>query len=637
MRGERYSAAAETEHPFDGDTWFWTDDNAKILEFLSRPELWRRFPGEFAEILRFVRGMCRPPFIFRRASLPRLDPATSAGRFERWRHSLMNIGCDLRRGVVSVGMRFHDERRFGLYLTGNHVEFTHRAHRFRLPVEPAVDQVSAVLDGERLVLRHASGLHFTARGQQRLLGRLTYTYEFRADAMAVMAEAALDLAPGIEVEDVVLTLAHQHLDAYRDAAIVTDAQGPLFTVGRPTRRRIGLSGSAYYQLRQGRISGDAPAIHTRPCEPGRFAGLEVTVRRPWVPHRIVARYEFPGHHNGARLAAAETKLLTAGGLYQRVEDYAGFVLEAAAGGQGAVLDYSIPYDYGSVINAFAKAYAVCAAGEAPVPPALAGELRALCDGYLDTYFHYYVDEHEARPDAIFSRELAFVTLAAVTMHRATGEAAYLARLKRLGEVLLDFELPIGRVDGEAASAILMRMHSPEAGPADCHAAVLLALTRAAPLVGDPRLAAAIDRGLADYAVRIFDSYQGHPYRFEAVATGMAYNRRRHHPLAAQWLAWRYRRRAQPAGADPIVWTYKAGLSLRLFAALRQSEDPAVRAVAARHRERIAACEAALRRLLAGVVTERGDGLEFRASPLSRETNSETQPWATLGLLGHPWD
>ena len=30
------------------------------------------------------------------------------------------------------------------------------------------------------------------------------------------------------------------------------------------------------------------------------------------------------------------------------------------------------------------------------------ELRALCDGYLDAYFRYYVDEHEKRPDAIFS-------------------------------------------------------------------------------------------------------------------------------------------------------------------------------------------------------------------------------------------
>ena len=70
-----FFAVPETEHPIDGDTWFWSDDNAKVLEFLARPELWRRYPAESAEILRFVQAMCRGPFMFRRVSPPRLDEA----------------------------------------------------------------------------------------------------------------------------------------------------------------------------------------------------------------------------------------------------------------------------------------------------------------------------------------------------------------------------------------------------------------------------------------------------------------------------------------------------------------------------------------------------------------------------------
>src|SRR5436305_5841342 len=53
--GGRCFAATETEHPIDGDIWFWTDDNGKIVEFLSRPELWQRFRDEIGDVLRFLR------------------------------------------------------------------------------------------------------------------------------------------------------------------------------------------------------------------------------------------------------------------------------------------------------------------------------------------------------------------------------------------------------------------------------------------------------------------------------------------------------------------------------------------------------------------------------------------------------
>lgn len=625
-------AAAETEHPIDGDSWFWTDDNAKIVEFLSRPELWQRFPDQVTELLRFLRGMCRGPFIFRRAALPRLDVSEPKDGFARWRHSLLTIGADLARGIVSVSPRFHDDRGAEIWLTGNRVEFTWRGRRHHVAVEPAIDNTAAVAEAGRLTLRHTGTV--TVDGAQ--IGRVAYIYTFDAGTLAFTTEAAFEIESGIEVADVVMTIGHMHLPAYRDAVISDDSGVPLFTTALPTRRRVAVAGSGYYQLRQGRISGDAPALHSRAREPGRLAGIDVVVRRPWVPHRVAARHGFPGRHRSGRLVAAETKMLTAGGLYRRADDYIGFLTDAAENRIGAVLDYSIAYDYGSIINGFAKSFAVCAAGAAPVVTTLGEELRTLCDFYFDTYFREYVDEHEGRPDAIFSRELAFVTLAAVTMHRATADAAYLHRLRRLCDVLLDFELPL---DGRPASAFLMRRHSPEAGPADCHSAVLLALTRAAPLVEDARVPAAIERGLAAYHRRRFDGYQGSPHRFEAIATAMAYNYRRHRvPLLSYLAARRYRRTAQPDGADPIVWSYKVGLTLRLFAALRQTDDPALKPIAMRHRAELAGFETELRAALAEMTTWHDDGtLEIRALPLAPETNSESQPWAMLGLLGHPFD
>src|SRR5215467_7968734 len=157
--GASYFAIAETALPIAGDSWFWTDDNAKVLEFLSRPELWQRFPRQTNEILRFLRAMCQGPLIFRRVSPPRLEPLARQDGFSGYRHSLMSVKYDLSRGALIAGLRFHDERNTDhLLLTGNRVEFTYHGRRFKLKVEPAISHVGATQDGHLLSLRHSSDL-----------------------------------------------------------------------------------------------------------------------------------------------------------------------------------------------------------------------------------------------------------------------------------------------------------------------------------------------------------------------------------------------------------------------------------------------------------------------------------------------
>ena len=162
--GQRFSAIAENEN-LDGDNWFWNDDNAKSLEFLSRPEVWRRFPGEITEVLNFVRSMCRGPYIFRRISSPRLEPISKGGSVSGYLHSLMQLHFDLSHGVIGAGVRFHDDRtRDNLALTGNRVEFTHRRRRFRLNVESTISNADIAQDSPRLryALECWNGLNRTA-------------------------------------------------------------------------------------------------------------------------------------------------------------------------------------------------------------------------------------------------------------------------------------------------------------------------------------------------------------------------------------------------------------------------------------------------------------------------------------------
>ena len=622
--GRGVFAIAENEDP-GGDDWYWNDDNAKSLEFLSRPEVWRRFPNETAEILRFVRSMCCGPYIFRRLSAPRLQPSGKEGTVSSYLHSLMRLKFDLSRGAVVAGVRFHDERTLDyLSLVRNRVEFTYSRRRFSLNVEGTISNVDAVQEGQKLRLWHSSDLYFTPRWRRLRLGQLTYTYTFDARSMLIGVEAALDLEPGREAADVVLTVGHDALDHPYFTSIGADTQPTgnlLFSAGKTGRGRIDMAGASYYSIRQGFISGDALAIHTVAREPARLATIEPEVRPAGKLCRAIATYAFPGPWRGGRLVAAEWKLITAGGFYNRVADYVGFIRDAVATSsvQRAAHDFSISYDYGVTINAFAKCFAVCASGDVmPQPPTLVGELRSLFDLYLDYYFDLYINEHVRQPNTIFSRELAFVILGVLTMYRVTGANDYSSRLGRLCDVLLDFEVRFEDVAGNPASGFLMRLDSPRAAYVDCHSAALLALTQASRYVSDPRLAAAIDRGLAGYFLETCRVDVGGPRKVDTVSTTMIDD----HGICR---------------TENPFWNFKVGITLRFFNALRNTTDPALHAVAARHRDRIELFEMILRRQIERSISERDDGVEIRIAEVAAATNSETQPWVMTGLLGHPFD
>ena len=623
--GASHFAIAETALPIDGDSWFWTDDNAKVLEFLSRPELWQRFPHETTEILRFVRAMCHGPLIFRRVSPPRLEPTEKQGAVSGHRHSLMNVKYDLSRGEVIAGLRFHDERNSdNLLLTGNYVEFTYRRRRFRLGVESAINDVDAKQDAHTLRLRHSGDLHFKSHRNQLRLGRITYTYTIDARSMLIDVEVTLEIEPGIHVTDVVLTIGHGHPLHMYYRTIATDRapmSKPRFRAGIPGRRKHDVMGASYYLIRQPYISGDCFAIHSLVRGPARLSELETVVRHWGRLDQTVARYSFPGSQCGASLVAGERKLLTGGGFYDRIADYAALMRGAVStmSTLHAAWDLSTSYDYGSKINAFAKCFAVCRADNiTPDSATNPDELRSLFDLYLEYYFEMFLNVPPKHQNSIFSRDLAFVILGVVTMYRATNAADYLRRLAQLCDVLLEFEVRFKDGATGHASGFLMRMQSPRASYVDCHSAALLALTQAARYLDNPRFVAAIERGLANYRVETSIDAAGRPYEIETLSTIMV-------------------DRFGVRRTENTFWNFKVGMTLRFFAALRNSPNPALRSVVAQDGERIELFDIVLRRQLEKSITQREDSIEIRTAVSATETNSETQPWVMLGLFGHPWD
>jgi len=197
------------------------------------------------------------------------------------------------------------------------------------------------------------------------------------------------------------------------------------------------------------------------------------------------------------------------------------------------------------------------------------------------------------------------------MYRATQAADYLRRLRVLCDLLLEFEVRFRNAGGNPASGFLMRMNSPRIAFVDCHSAALLALTQAVRYFDDPQYIAAIERGLANYFVATGT-------RGESVSTSMVDRRGT--------------RRTENA-----FWNFKVGMTLRFFAALRQSPNAALRSIAARYAARMELFETILRRQIERSITQREDSIEIRTSVSAAETNSETQPWVMLGLFGHPGD
>lgn len=608
----QFSAVAETADAGE-DEWFWTDDNAKVLELLCLPGALDKFRSERTEIFRFVRSMCRGLFIFRRIAAPRLDRIGRSADTVSYHHALMRLEHDQKGGIVTVAISFHDGRKAAhVSFGGNYVEFSYRSRRFTVPIDHQDSEISAYQDRDFLVLKQRATLHFTPYMSKKTLGQITYTYAINSCSMAVSATATLDVNPDLAIGDVILTIGHLNLRDGDFRNIVTDNSAPLFAADAARQLRRDALGASYYVIRQHQIAGgDATALHSIPREPHRVYGIEASRGPAGRLHRVLARYSFGGMQRGARLVADEYKLLTAGGFYDRVADYAGFTREAgqAASVGGVPHDFSISYDYGAIINSFAKLFTASADDKQK------GELRSLVDYTIDSYIAAYVERRSDQPNAIYSRELSFVVVAVATMYRATGDRDYLCILKRLCDILLGFEFRVEPAVDSPVYGYLMRMDSSRVAFLDCHSAALLALTEAGRWLDDPRLAVCVDRGLAGYSL---ESYRSDAEIIDTVAMSAVDEQGVRH-------------------CDTGFWNFKIGLTLRFFAALRRSDDPALRSVALRHRDRMELLELVMRRQLERSLAVTADGVAFRSSPLSPETNSETQPWVMLGLVAPACD
>jgi len=622
-------AISETEHPIEGDEWFWADDNAKVLELLSIPAVWRSDPAAVADILRFIDALCDGPFIFRRLGAPRLETRHNEGGIGDFLHSFMNIQCDLANGIVSLGMRFHDGRTSrNVTMTGNYVRFQHRRTVYTVDVEDNIFRhaVESTPSSVRLIwqARVVFGAGSMPWQRAQLLGVVTYVCTIQASSMFVDLEASLEFEPGMEASDVVLTFGYDGLShndnnvRYETISAVRPEGEPLVErSGDKLRFELDVEGAQYWCVSQNsHMAGFAAAVHSLPRDPARLHRLQVVCQSPGQLHWLVSEYRFPGSQSG-RIEAAERKIITAGGFYDLPALYAEtFTRRSRAEiAGGPAIDMSISYDYGAELNAFARCYRVMSSAEPPVAdPGLVDALRKSVEHWHQVYQDRFISASRTNKSAIFSRSLAFASFAYADLLQATGLPAYAAALRETCELILGFERQNKAVDGSVQSGFVMGQEADASPYVDCHSSCLLALSRAAVLLDDTGWLASIDRGLA-------------AFRLDTVSIFFL-GTQKQDLVGVDYLAPDGTRRTMDT-----FWNFNSGLTLRLFGALRATSHVELKAVWLKHEARLDVFEMLMRQRIGRSLRPRGDAIEILTSMLSAEGNSETQPWVALGLVG----
>lgn len=624
-------AIAETEIPTEGDDWFWTDDNAKILDFLSLPAVWRRRPDAVADVLDFVVGMCRGPLIFRRCAAPRFEVDQIDGGTGRFLHSFMNIWSDLSKGEVACGMRFHDGRTSeNMTFGGNYVRFTFEGGAYTVDAEDGVfdTRIEPTPNGVRF--EWSSHVDFQpqgAAGERVRAGRLTYSCETAANSMFLDFECAFAIEPGLELADVVLSFGCDRLShdrnsvRYETLSVLDAAREPVrFRAEGDGAVEIPVSGAVYWSIAQtSSLSGFACAIHSLPRDPSRVSSIRAVCDGASRLHWVASEHAFSGRQAG-RLVAQERKIITSGGFYDDLQLYADVLTRdaEATAAAGPVTDYSVSYDYGAEIYALARCLrSIDDPRVAARVPGVARRRRQIVetlDQLIDAYARYVLSPGDENASGIFSRSLSYVALTHALLISMGDRAGHAEALWRVCRLIAGFERVNLAVDGRLQSGFVMGVEHDALPYFDCHTTCLLALVRGCEALGSAAWLEAIDRGLTAFCLDT--------QRFEFCGDRII------DVVAVDYLA--------PDGVRRRLegfWTYKIGLFLQLLSVLRASPSPHLQRLWAKHRDRLEILETVARTRLERSLRRHDDGIEILTSMLSSETNSETQPWAALGLLG----
>ena len=601
VAGTNLSALSETEKPINGDSWYWTDDNAKSLEALTLAPVFPQFTTQAGKIVQFIIANSPPPFVFRRRADERLEVKSDNPNDFRVATGLMNFHGNLSQADIRHGYRFHDDRtEDAVKYSGDFLRFSHRGRIFNVEVNKnTATQIQR--DMHRTVLVHATDL----KADSAVVGRVAYTYTIEANMPYVGLTVAVSAAPSVTLSDVTVTTSLDQLDSVSGIRYSKfysyRKSGPPVSIkanNEATTRTLLEGPSQWWTLIQDGDLGFSYAVTTLVDSPDRLRSITSTAEQGGHFHHVRANYAIDAVSPGQTVTVSEKKLVLAGGLYNAMGSYAS-VFERLDSYPG--LDLSISYDIGAELNGVASAYLADkrrVSGNPNLAPIVyTPETRKWIDDILEAYIAKFPVKVDGEYPYIFTRGHSFVVLALDAMVAATGDGRYLERLRHMADVLTELQVK----KGPLTDNFICVHHS---FFLDCHASAMIALARAAATTGNRRYAESVRRGLNAYHVN---------------------------PQADTGQDVFFRQRDHAKEGDSYYWIFKAGLLLRSLEGLE--------VLAERNLLRLSPSEwSFLRELqdrsvsyLSRAAHSRGNLDELLTCHKAGETNSETQAWALLGL------
>jgi hypothetical protein len=601
VAGTSMSALAETEKNFDDDSWFWTDDNAKVLEVLSLRSIFPDYLKEVGQMVKFVRGNSPPPFVFRRRADDRAVLKSDKLEDFHLATGLMNFHGNLRGADLRQGYRFHDSRKVdAVEFTGDDVGFTVKGKAFKAEVKQTAS-AEIRREARAVTFVHTSEL----RAATAVAGWISYAYRVEQTKPYMTLDVTVKSAPGITLDNVEVTTALEQMDSLSPiryskffAHLGSAAPATAKAQRAPEVQFLRRGPVKWWTVFQDANLGDSTAVTTIVNSPERLRDITSSGEHDGVFHRVCARYDLGTVEPGQTVTVSEKKVLLSGGLYNNMGTYDGVFskLDDYPG-----LDLSISYDIGAELNGVASVYLAdmqrLSARPGLAPVAYEPETRAWIDAIVDAYFANFPIKIGNGYPYIFTRGHAFIVLALDTMYQATKDSKYLDQMRRLTDVLVDLQ----STKGQLKNSFKCNDHFCFL---DCHAAAMVAAARAAVATGDRRYAEAALRGLLAYRV----DPEAPTGRQVFVYTGV-----------------------HPKDEDGIYWIFKAGLLLRSLESLVILDE---RKLIRLTRDNWLTIQDLRKRAIgyiARTVHSRGKYDELFTCHKAGETNSETQAWAMLGM------
>jgi hypothetical protein len=613
-RADSPIAIAETAERFNDSAWFWVDDSAKVAELFAVPQLRNAYPALADAALDHVLRLSPDRIIQRRSALPDLKLVDANPEAFSAYNSFFKLTGNLKAGIVRPSIRFNDNRsRFTAVYGGNVLRFRYRGRRQAVDVEDAIVDWRIEELPDRIVFTHTSAI--TARpliGSPRHVCNLTYRYSLWKARPVIELEARISTLSRVALYGVQLSSGFDQLTAGGrfDAAIIgiTGRYQQYAPPASDRMEQLRAGPADYLSISElGSSADNALAIHVRFRNGAEIGDIISEGTQPSGFHWIYPRYALGRVGPGETRTIVEDRLLTGGGYYSEPDIY----LRILDGMESAhdLVDPSMSYDIGAELNA--AAVTLLFAKENRYRAAPSAERLATLKEWYDRHLNIYLEKTRVAASEhtrMFIRGLSFVILSLDCMVRAFASAEYRHALDACVARLLWHELPVAGGRGES-------IFSPAGTQLGSHCAALLALARAA-VHGDPEhhILDALSRALRGTLI-----LPGSPAQ--------------HGRTAVMYAALCIRSRSEAPPKDGGFWVYQLGLALRAFHTIRQVHAagflPLDQGVLVHVDQLI---DVAREGLLRAVRHQENDSIEVLTSVHSGETNSETQPWAALGLV-----